>query len=179
VTENAAGFFDLFIILFFVWIILKRNILFIMMILGFAVMVQAQVWGPGWNRRNIPAREAVTVSGTMVVARRMPVLKSGEVTYYVGGLSRLIGFIDGLKEGAQVTIEGAAITIHGDKNVKFLIPSKLTINGKVYDLAPPEREPNTAPRQWQGGNRFQEYRRQGPMKHPGPRAPAPQRKGQT
>jgi hypothetical protein len=108
-------------------------------------MVQAQVWGPGWNWRNTPAPETATVSGTMVIANGMPALKSGETTYFVGGLSRLIGFIDGLKEGAQVTIEGAAMTSPGDKNIKFLRPTKLTISGRTYDLAPPVPAPEFAP----------------------------------
>jgi len=116
---------------------LKRKILFAIMILGFAVMIQAQVWGPGWNRRNMPVSETVTVSGTMVVAHRMPALKSGDVTYYVSGISQLIGFIDGLKEGAQVTFEGVATTSPSDNNIKFLRPSKLTINGKIYELSSP------------------------------------------
>ena len=98
---------------------MKRNILFAVMILGLAAMVQAQVWGPGWNRRNTPATETVTVSGTMVVANGMPALKSGDVIYYISGISRLIGFIDGLKEGAQVTVEGLATTSSSNQNIKF------------------------------------------------------------
>jgi len=115
------------------------------MILGFTAMVQAQVWGPGWNRRNMPAAETVTVSGTMVVAQGQPALKSGDVTYFVSGISQLIGFIDGLKEGAQVTIEGVATTSPSDKNIKFLRPSKLTINGKIYDLSSPSPSPSPSP----------------------------------
>ena len=122
---------------------MKRKILFAMMILGLAAMVQAQVWGPGRNQRNLPAAETVTVSGTMVVAQGMPALKSGDVTYFVSGISQLIGFIDGLKEGAQVTIEGVATTSPNDKNIKFLRPSKLIINGKVYDLSSPA--PSSSP----------------------------------
>jgi hypothetical protein len=155
--EKCGRVFRCVKILFSARIILKRNILFIVMILGFAAMVQAQVWGPGWNWRNTPASETVTVTGTMVVAQGMPALKSGDVTYYVSGISQLIGFVDGLKEGAQVTIEGAAITSPSDKNVKFLSPSKLTINGKVYDLAPPEPPSNPAEPQ------LYQYRLPGPM----------------
>jgi len=73
----------------------------------------------------------------MVVAQGMPALKSGDITYYVSGISQLIGFIDGLKEGAQVTFEGVVTTSPSDNNIKFLSPTKLTINGKVYDLSSP------------------------------------------
>ena len=144
------------------------------MILGLAAMVHAQVWGPGRSRRSTPAPATVTVSGTMVVANGMPALKSGDTTYFVGGLSRLIGFIDGLKEGAQVTIEGVVMTSPNDKNIKFLRPSKLTINGRTYDFAPPERPVNPVePRQWQWpmDPRFQPYRAPMPMMPYGPRAP--------
>jgi hypothetical protein len=154
--------------LFSVRIILKRKILFAMMVLGFAAMVQAQVWGPGWNRRNMPTNETLMVSGTMVVVQGMPALKSGDVTYFVSGISQLIGFIDGLKEGAQVTIEGVAMTSPSDKNVKFLRPSKLTINGKIYELsppAPPEFPSNP------GDPRLYQYRFPGPMGHMGPMGP--------
>jgi len=155
--------------LFSVRIILKRNILFILMILGLAAMVQAQVWGPGWNRRNTPAPETVTVSGIMVVASGMPALKSGDVIYYVSGISQLIGFIDGFKEGAQVTFEGVVTTSSSDRNVKYLTPSKLTINGKVYELASPALplSPPAPPSfsQNPGDPRLYNYRLPGPMGH--------------
>jgi hypothetical protein len=144
---------------------LKRNILFIVMILGLAAMVQAQVWGPGRNRRSTPAPETVTVSGTMVVAQGIPALKSGDVTYYISGISRLIGFIDGLKEGAQVTIEGLATTSSGNRSIKLLRATKLTINGKVYELSPPELtlpSPPTFPHN-PGDPRLYNYRLPGPM----------------
>ena len=80
--------------------------------------------------------EAAAVSGNLIVAYGRPAVKSGDVTYIVGGLNHLIGFVDGLKEGAQVSIEGSAISMQKDAKVKFLIPAKLTLNGKTYDMAP-------------------------------------------
>jgi len=82
----------------------------------------------------LPVADAVTVSGNLIVAHGLPALKSGDVTYIVGGISRLSGFVDGLKEGAQVTIEGKAITSPRDANLKFLRPSNLTLSGKTYDM---------------------------------------------
>ena len=86
--------------------------------------------------------ETVTLSGTMVVANGMPALKSGEDTYLLGGIGGLVGFVDGLKEGAQVTVEGTVIegetvTFSGRTSNKILQASKLTLNGKSYDLASP------------------------------------------
>jgi hypothetical protein len=135
------------------------------MILGLAAMVQAQVWGPGRSRRSTPAPVTVTISGTMVVANGMPALKSGDVTYYISGISRLIGFIDGLKEGAQVTFEGVATASPNNQNIKFLRATKLTINGKVYELSPPEIPLPAPPAfpQNPGDPRLYNYRLPGPM----------------
>ena len=143
---------------------MKRNILFAVMILGLAAMVQAQVWGPGWNRRNTPVNETITVTGTMVVANGMPALKSGDVIYYISGISQLIGFIDGLKEGAQVTIEGVATPSSRNQNIKLLRATKLTINGKVYELSPPELPLPSPPAfsQNPGDPRLYNYRLPGP-----------------
>ena len=100
-------------------------------------MISAQGVDRRQNPRNLPAPETVTVSGSLIVAKGFPALKSGDVTYFVSGLNRLSGFIDGLKEGAQVTIEGQTIANPRDNTFKFLRPTKMTLNGKNYDMAAP------------------------------------------
>ena len=120
---------------------MKRKVLFVLLAFGLVVMASAQGWGrqgrtPGKNSPNLPAAETVTVSGSLIVANGSPALKSGDVTYIVGGINRLAGFVDGLKEGAQVTIEGRAFTSPRDNTLKFLRPVKLTLNGKDYDMTP-------------------------------------------
>ena len=149
---------------------MKRKILFVLMILGLAAMVSAQDGEAGRERRSRQAPEPVTVSGSMVVARGIPALKSGDVTYYVSGINRLIGFVDGLKEGAQVSIEGIVIPFPRNENVKVLHSSKLTVSGKTYDLAPMgmNLHPMMGPGRW-GNN--QNRSPQGPA----PRRNAPQR----
>jgi len=125
----------------------KRKILLILLATGLAATVFAQGWGNGrrhpqtpnpqprnWQR---PVAEKVTVTGTLIVARGLPALKSGDVTYVVGGIHRLTGFVDGLKEGAQVTVEGLALSRLKDNSIKFLRPAKLTLNGKTYDMGVP------------------------------------------
>jgi hypothetical protein len=57
-----------------------------------------------------------------------------------GALTRYIGFIDGLKEGAAVTLEGYALPSPQNNPVKFLHIQKMTLNGKDYDLAMPRRD---------------------------------------
>ena len=108
------------------------------------------------------AREAVTVSGSLIVAHGRPAIKNGEVTYIVGGINRLIGFVEGLKEGAQVTIEGYAMSRQKEDNLKFLMPTKLTLGGKTYDMGlPGEMFRNTNPAADRG-------RRQAPMERKTP-----------
>jgi len=101
-------------------------------------MVSAQGWNRGKESPRLPAAETVTVSGALVVAHGMPALKSGDVTYLLGGMMRFVGFIDGLKEGAQVTVEGSAVTSPKNSNLKIMRPAKLTLNGKNYDMTLPE-----------------------------------------
>ena len=142
---------------------MKRKIIFILLIVGLAATISAQGWGHGKGHprmpnhgyrrggpqmnaipRRPPAAEAVTLSGNLIVARGMPALKSDDVTYLVSGLNRLTGFVDGLKEGAQVTIEGYAFSRQKEDTVKVVKPSKLSLNGKSYDMASPFR--GTTPR---------------------------------
>jgi hypothetical protein len=78
--------------------------------------------------------EKTTISGALGIAKGAIALKSGNDTYYVMGLNRFIGFIDGLKEGAQVTLEGYALTSPRNGEVKTFRVTKLTLNGKDYDL---------------------------------------------
>ena len=87
-------------------------------------------------RAQRPAAEKVTISGSLTVAHGSPAVKSGDETYLITGIHRLLGFVDGLKEGAQVTIEGSTFTSRQDSGLKFLRPAKLTLNGKNYDLTP-------------------------------------------
>ncbi|MDR0497826.1 MAG: hypothetical protein LBH42_09445 [Treponema sp.] len=114
---------------------MKQKLLFFVLIIGIAAIASAQVRDRNQHR---PAVETVTVTGNLIVAHGMPAIKSGDVTYIVSGINRLVGFIDGLKEGAQVSIEGIALANPRNETLKFLRLSKLTIGGKTYDLAPPE-----------------------------------------
>jgi len=81
----------------------------------------AQAWG-GVSQR-------ITVTGTLQLQNGQIAVASGNTVYLVPTLGRYIGFIDGLKEGAGVSIEGY---VSGN----YLEPSKVTINGKPYDFSP-------------------------------------------
>ena len=123
---------------------MKSKIIIVLLIAGIAAAVSAQGWGPRRSLPNNPperiqrpAAETVSVSGSLAVAHGMPAITSGGVFYLIVGANRLVGFIDGFKEGAQVSIDGTAITNPQNANVKFLRPAKMTLGGKSYDLSSP------------------------------------------
>ena len=135
---------------------MKRFALFTVLALGIVALVTAQgsgpwgMMGPGfgprmpgtgnWNRGNTRlqfTREDVTVSGDLTIVQGSLAVKSGDITYVTTGLSRFIGFIDTLKEGARVSLEGTAITNPRDEKTKYLMVTKLTIAGKSYDIGRP------------------------------------------
>jgi hypothetical protein len=89
--------------------------------------------GPWYNT----ATETVTVSGTLQLVEGQIAVVSGGITYYTRSLQRLVGFVDGLKEGATVRLEGVAGAVPLNANARFLWVSKLTINGKDYSFPTP------------------------------------------
>jgi hypothetical protein len=135
---------------------MKRMICMLTVISCLAGTLFAQNRGtPGAGNREAPA--TLTVSGTLELINGNIGLKEGDAAYYVFGLDRLIGFVDGLKEGAAVTLEGRAFPAPRQPNFKVLVVSKLSFNGKDYEgLAPffgnggPGFGPGTMP---QGDNR--------------------------
>jgi hypothetical protein len=86
--------------------------------------------GPG-PRRGV-AGEAVTVSGNLELVDGQIAVVADGITYIAGGLRWLTGFIDGIKEGAAVSLEGWARTAPFSDNTRFLRISKLTVGGKDY-----------------------------------------------
>ena len=129
---------------------MKRKLSLILLAFGLAALIPAQGIRPSQPaprqpqgnsgaqpRREVPKPETVTVSGSLIVMNGSPAVRSGEDTYIVSGIRRLLGLVDGLKEGAQITLEGVAITVPRDEKVKVLMTSKLTLGGKTYDLPKP------------------------------------------
>jgi len=135
---------------------MKRTILFFTLVFCAAALVLAQ----GNNRWGKGSPEKATVSGNLSIAQGMIAVVSGDTTWLVRGINRYIGFIDGLKEGAEVTLEGYAMPASRDKNVKSLQVQKMTLNGKDYELARPR--PDVKPEQMQR----QRPHQQGPMHQP-------------
>jgi hypothetical protein len=94
-------------------------------------------WGCDSPRGFFPSPENVSVSGNLTIAQGMIAVVDKDITYLARGLNRYTGFIDGLKEGAAVTLEGYALPYPQNNKVKILHVEKMTLNGKDYDLAMP------------------------------------------
>jgi hypothetical protein len=110
---------------------------------GFSPRVpQSQSWNRGQQPRQITPPESASVSGNLTIVQGMIAVKNNDTTYLIRGLNRYIGFIDGLKEGAAVTLEGFARPNPRDDKVKFMSVQKLTLNGKDYDVARPSGNAN-------------------------------------
>jgi hypothetical protein len=146
--------------------LMKRTILFFMLASCVIALVSAHDFNPREQRRfygeqpnqqrgrenfrsNRPSAENASVSGNLAIVQGRIAVTSGDVTYIAGGIQRFVGFIDGLKEGATVTLEGNAYSVPHNESVKFLHVQKMTFNGKDYDLARPRPDiaSNPAPHQ--------------------------------
>jgi hypothetical protein len=78
---------------------------------------------------------AVQASGTLAWVNGRIAIKEGGKTYYVEGIQRLLGFVDGLKEGSNVKVEGYPLADTAAPEYIFLHLTKLTFNGKEYAIA--------------------------------------------
>ncbi|WP_304224664.1 hypothetical protein [Gracilinema caldarium] len=118
---------------------MKRILIIVAAGLIAAGSLAAQAVGPGFGPGAAAVQtqnlQTVKVDGKLALVNGMIAVQSGGKTYYVGGLNRLIGFIDGLKEGASVKLEGYAIALPGAPEYQHLRVTKLTFNGKDYDLS--------------------------------------------
>jgi len=86
------------------------------------------------NRDNRPNRTdrkqevtKVSIEGLLKLEKGIVAVESGGSVYYVPKLNRYIGFIEGLKEGTKVSVEGSQFK-------DFIRPVKVVINGKSYDF---------------------------------------------
>ncbi|MCL2069685.1 MAG: hypothetical protein FWH19_01705 [Treponema sp.] len=91
----------------------------------FALLLSGTAFAQGWPWGTPP--ETITVEGTLQLQQGHIALSTGAAVYFVPGIARYIGFIDGLREGARISAEGFA-------SGNFLQVSKFSIGGREYDL---------------------------------------------
>ena len=79
--------------------------------------------------------QTTTISGTLGLSAGRISVVSGDITYYIRGLERYVGFIDGLYHGAAVSLEGYTLapTIEGQRDRMFF-PVTLTLSGRNYEV---------------------------------------------
>jgi capsule polysaccharide modification protein KpsS len=101
---------------------MKKFMLVLVIAANVAGAVFAQSAGNPWG-------QVVTIDGTLGLQNGAIVLISGNTVYFVPDLTRYVGFVDGLKEGARVNVQGYV----GGYNT--LMPTAFTVNGKFYDVS--------------------------------------------
>ena len=122
---------------------------------GFVMIIAFLVIGTVFAQDRSARRsraESITVDGTLQLQNGFIAVSSGDTVYYVPRLGRYVGFIDGLKEGSRVSIEG-----HAFRN--FLQPVKVTVDGRAYNF--PEG-PGFAGSGWGGGPGYGSFGRNAP-----------------
>jgi len=98
-------------------------------------MLTAVICGSIFAQSTTPT---TNIRGTLGLSAGRISVVSGNVTYYVRGIERFVGFIDGLKEGSQVSLDGyvSAPKVEGQKD-RLFYPVTLTFNGKNYEVGSP------------------------------------------
>jgi hypothetical protein len=97
----------------------------------FAQVSAAPFGPPGYSQTQ---GQSVKIDGKLALINGVIGLKSGNKTYYVPMLGRLAGFIDGIKEGAGVKIEGYEYPFAAAPEYSMVMVTKLAVGGKDYDL---------------------------------------------
>jgi hypothetical protein len=103
---------------------MKRFLIVLAMFLAVIGVVSSQQWC-----NYLGFSQNITITGTLQLQNGTIAVVNGTNIYYVPALERYIGFIEGLKEGTQVNLEGFSAG-----NGNYIQPSRLTLNGKTYDF---------------------------------------------
>jgi hypothetical protein len=85
----------------------------------------------------VPGPAKWRIRGTLTVAKGMLALDGNDgVLWYLPGLDRYIGFIDGLDAGEEAILEGYAPAL-GSSQERYFQPTSLIIDDMNYDLSIP------------------------------------------
>jgi len=138
---------------------MKRLVVFLIIAVLITGMVSAQAIQDQrkptpQEKQSVPAprgtrtREVnpVTVEGVLKLEKGSVAVENADKVYVVPILNRYIGFINGLREGAKVSVEGYEF-----RNV--IRPTKVTIEGKSYDFMSWDRQaPEAGKREFRPNN---------------------------
>jgi len=121
---------------------MKRAVIVVLAIAVAASAVSAQGWAQG-PRGFVPGAaaapavqaETTKIEGKLTLVNAHPAVVVKDKTYYVGIPARLYGFVDGLKEGAAVKLEGYEYPLPYATDVVMFHVVKLTVGGKEIDLS--------------------------------------------
>ena len=91
--------------------------------------------GQGMQAQVQPAQDKTTIEGKLAIVQGHPAVVVKDKTYFVAMPQYLYGFVDGLKEGATVKLEGYETSVPYAPNSFFFRVAALTIGSKSYDLS--------------------------------------------
>lgn len=120
------------------------------------IIAVGAVSAQGFSRGAIQAPQvepvASSIEGKLALVQGRPALIVRDKTYYLRMPQTLYGFIDGLKEGASVKLEGLEIPVPLASNTYFFQVNKLTIGSKTYDMPEMARNAFADNRRMPGGH---------------------------
>lgn len=110
----------------------------IVLIVGLASVAAVSAQGFGmWNApaASQPVQELTKIEGKLTLVQGHPAVVSGGKTYMVRIPGMMYGYLDALKEGAAVKLEGYALAVPLAADTFFFQTTKLNVGGKDYDLS--------------------------------------------
>ena len=96
------------------------------LLITISFLTMGTVFAQNWGYSQQP--QSVSVNGTLQLQNGQIAIVNGNNFYYVPTLQRYVGFIDGLREGVRVSIEGFV-------NGNFIVPARMNLNGRTYDFS--------------------------------------------
>lgn len=113
---------------------MKKIAIVSLMALALAAGLSAQAF-PGPGAVADASQEVVKVEGKLAFKNSHVALVAKDKTYYVGIPAWAYGFVEGLKDGATVKLEGYEASLPLAPEYSHLRVTKLTVGGKDYDFS--------------------------------------------
>jgi len=116
---------------------MKRTIIVLLIALSAAGAAFGQGYGPAFNPAlaQAPAQELVKIEGKLTLVQGYPAIVVKDKTYFVRIPQLMYGYVEGLGDGSLVKLEGYEQAVPFAANSFFFMATKLTFNGKDYDLS--------------------------------------------